>query len=67
LKRYLPIVLLALLLYNTFGLAVAVLCFDKEFETAAQKNNSGNLTYLAVSMPSLPYTASGKMRTVLPV
>lgn len=57
-KRFVPIALLALLLYNTFGLAVAVLCFDKEFKTASPRDSSGNLTFLAVSMPSLPYTST---------
>lgn len=57
-KRLLPIALLALLLYNTFGLAIAVLCFDKHFETASTDKNPSKRAVLAIPAPSLPYTTS---------
>jgi len=58
LKRLLSIALLGLLLYNTFGLAVAVLCFDKEFETAQSSEIASKREILALPAPSLPYTTS---------
>jgi hypothetical protein len=58
LKRFLSIALLGLLLYNTFGLAVAVLCFDKTFETASTTQNASKRAVLAIPAPALPYTAS---------
>ncbi|MCF2490324.1 hypothetical protein [Dyadobacter sp. CY347] len=57
-KRLLSITLLGLLLYNTFGLAVAVLCFDKEFEIAKKSENPSKQEILAIPAPSLPYTTS---------
>jgi hypothetical protein len=47
-----------LLLYNTFGLAVAVLCFDKSFETASTSKIPSKQAVLAIPAPSLPYTTS---------
>lgn len=57
-KRLLSIALLGLLLYNTFGLAIAVLCFDKEFETAETAEIASKREILALPAPSLPYTTS---------
>ncbi|WP_026631830.1 hypothetical protein [Dyadobacter alkalitolerans] len=57
-KRLLSIALLGLLLYNTFGLAVAVLCFDREFETAQKSEIASKHEVLAIPAPSLPYTTS---------
>ncbi|MCF2499580.1 hypothetical protein [Dyadobacter chenhuakuii] len=57
-KRLLSIALLGLLLYNTFGLAVAVLCFDREFETAEKSEIALKHEVLAIPAPSLPYTTS---------
>ncbi|MCF0051089.1 hypothetical protein MUK70_25690 [Dyadobacter chenwenxiniae] len=57
-KRLLSIALLGLLLYNTFGLAVAVLCFDQEFATAKKSENTLIHEVLAIPAPSLPYTTS---------
>jgi hypothetical protein len=58
LKRLIPIALLGLLLYNTFGLAVAVLCFDRQFESASVTHYNPVPEILAVAVPSLPYTSS---------
>ncbi|MCE7068140.1 hypothetical protein [Dyadobacter sp. CY326] len=57
-KRLLSIALLGLLLYNTFGLAVAVLCFNKSFETASKHEIPSKKAVLAIPAPSLPYTTS---------
>jgi hypothetical protein len=58
LKRLVPIALLGLLLYHTFGLAVAVLCFDKQFENVSTTYNAPTTEVMAVAVPSLPYTNS---------
>jgi hypothetical protein len=58
LKRLVPIALLGLLLYNTFGLAVVVLCFDKQFENVSTCYDVAIPKVMAVAVPSLPYTHS---------
>ncbi|MEO6285593.1 MAG: hypothetical protein ABIN80_30070 [Dyadobacter sp.] len=57
-KRLVPIALLGLLLYHTFGLAVAVLCFDKQFENVSTAYDTAIPEVMAVAVPSLPYTDS---------
>ncbi|MCE7064110.1 hypothetical protein [Dyadobacter sp. CY326] len=54
-KRLLPISLLALLLYNTFGLTFAVLFFDKDYQDSAVTAADAELKVIKMPLPSLPY------------
>lgn len=50
--------MLALLLYNTFGLSFAVLFFKNDFKTASQVSSDDQWKIMKFEIPSLPYTSS---------
>ena len=50
--------MLALLLYNTFGLSFAVLFFKNDFKIASQVSNEDQWKIMKFEIPSLPYTSS---------
>lgn len=56
-KKIAVIGLLALLLYNMFGLAAAILLFDNQYKMTAGSDGPGESDVLKVYMPSLPYTS----------
>lgn len=55
-KRLLPIGLLVLLLYNTFGLTFAVLFFDNHHQNASISSSNDELMVVKMHLPSLPYS-----------
>jgi hypothetical protein len=44
------------LLYNTFGLSLAVLFFERDYQTAPAPSHTGEQQLLKVHLPSLPYS-----------
>jgi len=56
LKRLLPIGLLVLLLYNTFGLTFAVLFFDNHYQKSSVSSLDDELRVVKMHLPSLPYS-----------
>ncbi|MEO6283065.1 MAG: hypothetical protein ABIN80_03865 [Dyadobacter sp.] len=64
-KKSLPIALLALLLYHTFGLSFAILFFGKNYQVASISNHVEDTRLVKMYLPSLPYTehaeVSGKI------
>lgn len=50
--------MLALLLYNTFGLSIAVLFFKSNFDTASNITQDDEWKTIKFEAPSLPYTNS---------
>lgn len=56
-RRLASIGLLALLLYNMFGLSLAVLFFEKDYQIAAS-SDSGQALVMKMYLPSLPYSES---------
>lgn len=55
-KRLLPIGLLVLLLYNTFGLTFAVLFFDNHYQESSVSSLHDELRVVKMHLPSLPYS-----------
>ena len=55
-KRLLPIGLLVLLLYNTFGLTFAVLFFDNHYQKSSVSSQDDELRVVKMHLPSLPYS-----------
>ncbi|SKB91465.1 hypothetical protein [Dyadobacter psychrophilus] len=55
-KRLLPIGLLVLLLYNTFGLTFAVLFFDNHYQQSSVSSLGDELRVVKMHLPSLPYS-----------
>ena len=55
-KRLLPIGLLVLLLYNTFGLTFAVLFFDNHHLQAPISSSNDETVVVKMHLPSLPYS-----------
>ncbi|KAA6441210.1 hypothetical protein FEM33_03565 [Dyadobacter flavalbus] len=55
-KKIAPIGLLALLLYNTFGLTFAVLFFEKDFKVASLTDGKEDWKVMKMYLPSLPYS-----------
>lgn len=55
-KKIAPICLLALLLYNTFGLTFAVFFFEKDFKVASLTNEKEDWKVMKMYLPSLPYS-----------
>ena len=58
LKKIGGIALLALLLYNTFGLSIAILLFDNHYKVATPFRSGDNLETLKIYLPDLPYSSS---------
>jgi hypothetical protein len=56
LKKIAPICLLALLLYNTFGLSFAILFFEKDFQVASVTDVKADWKVMKMYLPSLPYS-----------
>lgn len=56
-RRLASIGLLALLLYNMFGLSLAVLFFEKDYQIAASEA-PGQRLLMKMFLPSLPYTGN---------
>lgn len=56
-KRLASIGLLALLLYNTFGLSLAILLFDKGYEATSTTETSDEVI-MKMYLPSLPYSGN---------
>ena len=56
LKKIAPVCLLALLLYNTFGLTFAVLFFEKDFQVASISDGKEDWKVMKMYLPSLPYS-----------
>jgi len=56
LKRLLPIGLLFLLLYNTFGLTCAVLFFEKNYSASSVVTENDEIKVVKMHLPSLPYS-----------
>jgi len=56
LKKIAPICLLALLLYNTFGLTFAILFFEKDFQVASVTDGKADWKVMKMYLPSLPYS-----------
>jgi hypothetical protein len=56
LKKILPIGLLVLLLYNTFGLSFAILFFEKDFKSASLTEQQDTWKVVKMHLPSLPYS-----------
>lgn len=54
-RRLASIGLLALLLYNMFGLSLAVLFFEKDYQIAAS-DSPGQALVMKMYLPSLPYS-----------
>lgn len=54
-KRLLPIGLLALLLYNMFGLTYAVLFFEKDYQISSLASADEEVKVIKMHLPSLPY------------
>lgn len=54
-RRLTSIGLLALLLYNMFGLSLAVLFFEKDYQIAAS-DSPGQALVMKMYLPSLPYS-----------
>lgn len=57
-KRLLPLGLLALLLYNMFGLAVGVFLFEKDFQIADERQELDQFKVVKFPVTPLPYTSS---------
>ena len=57
-KKIVAIGLLVLLLYNTFGLALAVLFFENDFKVASPISQDDNWRMVKLYLPSLPYSDS---------
>ncbi|NIJ54939.1 hypothetical protein [Dyadobacter arcticus] len=55
-KNIVPIGLLVLLLYNTFGLSFAILFFERDFQSASVSNGHDNWKQIKMYLPSLPYS-----------
>ncbi|MCF0052388.1 hypothetical protein LXM25_20130 [Dyadobacter sp. LJ53] len=55
-KRLLPIGLLVLLLYNTFGLTLAVLFFDNHHQQSSVSSPDDQYKVVKMHLPSLPYS-----------
>jgi hypothetical protein len=58
LKKIAAIGLLALLLYNTFGLSVAVLFFDNQYKMATPVSEGDDYQTLKIYVPALPYSTN---------
>jgi hypothetical protein len=56
LKKSLPIALLALLLYHTFGLSFAILFFEQNYQVASVSDDGEDTRLMKMYLPSLPYT-----------
>jgi hypothetical protein len=56
LKKIVPIALLVLLLYNTFGLSFAILFFDDNYQLACSGYESQDTKLMKMYLPSLPYS-----------
>ena len=57
-KRLLPLGLLALLLYNMFGLAIGVFLFENDFQTATETQEGSEYKVMKFPVTPLPYTTS---------
>ncbi|WP_342089267.1 hypothetical protein [Dyadobacter sp. OTU695] len=57
-KRILSIGLLALLLYNMFGLAVGVFFFENDFQTASETQEADEYKVMKFPVAPLPYSNS---------
>ncbi len=57
-KKIAAIGLLVLLLYNTFGLAFAVLFFENDFKVASPITQNDDWRIVKLYLPSLPYSDS---------
>lgn len=57
-KKLLSFGLLALLLYNMFGLAVGVFFFEEDFQTASETQDADEYRFMKFPVASLPYTTS---------
>ena len=57
-KRLLPLGLLALPLYNMFGLAVGVFFFENDFQTAGEQQELDEYKVVKFPVTTLPYTTS---------
>ncbi len=56
-RRLASIGLLALLLYNMFGLSLAVLFFEKDYQIAASRGSHQEMV-MKMYLPSLPYSGN---------
>lgn len=59
-RRLASIGLLALLLYNMFGLSLAVLFFEKDYQIATS-DDSGEALVMKMYLPSLPYSENPQL------
>lgn len=57
-KRILSIGLLALLLYNMFGLAVGIFFFEKDFQNASETQEADEYKVMKFPVTPLPYSTS---------
>lgn len=57
-KKLTAIGLLTLLLYNMFGLTVAVLFFDDDYQMASAISENDNWKTVKMHLPTLPYNAT---------
>jgi hypothetical protein len=55
LKKLIAIGLISLLLYNMFGLTVAVLLFENDFQTASPVTQNDKWQTVKMHLPTLPY------------
>lgn len=55
-KKIAAIGLLVLLLYNTFGLTIAILFFENDFKIASPVDQNDNWKVVKLYLPSLPYS-----------
>ena len=57
-KKLIAIGLLSLLLYNMFGLTVAVLLFENDFQTASPISQNDKWQTVKMHLPTLPYNTT---------